>query len=236
MPEAEFTKVSSSRFFTILQVLFAWLFRSSKTMRAKFTIVGQMADYVRWQEHVFGRRLDLYGNREKLWEQCRRHLDGNGNRPLCVFEFGVAHGYATQWWLSRLGPNVTWHGFDRFTGLPREWSDQGVGAFSNGGKPPAIDDPRVHWHVGDVEDTLKSVDIAAAREDAQWLILFDLDLYEPTAFAWDVLGEHLRSGDVIYLDEAYDRDERRVLDEMILPSIRCEPIAATPLSLGLVVA
>ena len=149
-------------------------------------------------------------------------------------EFGVAHGYATNWWLTRLGRDVAWHGFDRFTGLPRAWNAFEEGAFGNGGKPPAMDDDRLHWHVGNVEDTLKEVNLSTAR-DAQWLVLFDLDIYEPTAFAWDVIGTHLRAGDLIYLDEAYDRDERRVLDEMILPSIGCEPIAATPASLGLAV-
>ena len=108
------------------------------------------------------------------------------------------------------------------------------GAFDAGGKPPAIDDERVRWHVGDVQDTLGAVDLAAAR-DAQWLVLFDLDIYEPTAFAWEVISAHLRPGDVIYLDEAVDRDERRVLDEMILPSIGCEPVGTTALALGLVV-
>jgi hypothetical protein len=92
----------------------------------------------------------------------------------------------------------------------------------------------VEWHIGDVEDTIASVDLPAAR-DAQWLILFDLDLYEPTAVAWEALAPHLRPGDLIYLDEAIDSDERRVLDDMILPSIGCEPIATTPMSLGLAV-
>jgi hypothetical protein len=66
-------------------------------------------------------------------------------------------------------------------------------------------------------------------------VLFDLDLYEPTAFAWEVFGPLLRAGDIIYLDEAGLEDERRVLDEMILPTIDCEPVGATPLGLGLVV-
>ncbi len=50
-----------------------------------------------------------------------------------------------------------------------------------------------------------------------------------------VFSSHLRPGDVLYLDEAGLEDERRVLDEIILPSIGCEPVGATPLGLGLVV-
>lgn len=210
----------------------ARLFWRSPTLRQKATAAGQVAEYVAWQERVFGRRLDLYSRREKLWEQCLARL--NPDRPLLVLEFGVAHGYATNWWLNRLGQDVIWHGFDRFTGLPRAWKDFGEGAFSNDGQPPEMNDPRVHWHVGDVEDTLKTVDLSAHREGKQWMVLFDLDLYEPTAFAWGVLEDYMRSGDVIYLDEAGDDDERKALDEVILPSIKCEPIAATPVGLGLV--
>ena len=92
----------------------------------------------------------------------------------------------------------------------------------------------MRWHVGDVKDTLGTVDFAAAR-DAQWLVLFDLGRYEPTAFAWEVISAHLRPGDLVYLDEAAHPDERRVLDEMILPSIDCETVGTTPYALGLVI-
>ena len=152
-----------------------------------------------------------------------------------ALEFGVAWGCATNWWLCRLrGRDVVWHGFDRFTGLPRAWREHQEGAFDAGGKPPPINDERVRWHIGDVEDTLGAVDLVAVR-DAQWLVLFDLDIYEPTAFAWEVISAHLRPGDIIYLDEAMDPEERRVLDEMILPSIGCEPVGTTARGLGLVV-
>ncbi len=81
---------------------------------------------------------------------------------------------------------------------------------------------------------LGAVDLVAAR-DAQWLVLFDLDIYEPTAFAWEVISAHQRAGDVIYLDEAFDGDKRRVLNEMIVPSIGCEPVGTRALALSLVV-
>jgi hypothetical protein len=216
-----------------LHSIAARLFRASSTLRTKSINAGQIADFISWQQNVFGRRPTVFGRREKLWERLAERLDPN--RPLVVLEFGVAWGYATNWWLRRLdGRDVVWHGFDRFTGLPRAWREHDQGAFDAGGKPPVIDDARVRWHVGDVEDTLGAVDLVAAR-DAQWLVLFDLDIYEPTAFAWKVISPHLRPGDVMYFDEAMDRDERRVLDEMILPSIGCEAVGSSPLGLGLVV-
>lgn len=216
-----------------LQTVAARLFRASATLRVKAMNAGQIADFIDWQERVWGVPPSVVGRREDLWERLAQRIDPN--RPLVALEFGVAWGYATHWWVQRLaGRDVTWHGFDRFTGLPRSWREHEAGAFDAGGNPPAIEDPRIRWHVGDVEDTLGAVDLAAAR-DAQWLILFDLDIYEPTAFAWDAIAPHLRPGDLMYLDEAMDFDERRVLNEMILPTVECEPVGSTSLALALTV-
>lgn len=216
-----------------LQAFAARLFRASSTLRTKTINAGQTADYIDWYQRVFGHQPTVFGRREKLWERLVHRLDPN--RPVVALEFGVAWGCATNWWLCRLdGRDVVWHGFDRFTGLPRAWREHREGAFDAGGKPPAIDDERVRWHIGDVQDTLGTVDLVAAR-DAQWLLLFDLDIYEPTAFAWELLSPHLRPGDLMYFDEAMDVDERRVLNEMILPSIGCEAIGTTARGLGLAV-
>ncbi|UUY04102.1 hypothetical protein LRS13_00815 [Svornostia abyssi] len=68
------------------------------------------------------------------------------------------------------------------------------------------------------------------------LILFDLDLYEPTLVAWNVLGPLLKPGDVLYFDEAIDDDERRILNEELLPSGKFEYVGASSLGLGLVVS
>jgi hypothetical protein len=223
----------SAPWIRLLRTMTLHVFRASATLRTLTIYAVEVADFINWQQGVFGYKPTVFGHREKLWERLAQRLDPNC--PLVVLEFGVAYGYATNWWLRRLaGRDVVWHGFDRFTGMPRAWRRYEEGAFDAGGKPPAIDDERVRWHVGDVEDTLGEVDLVAAR-DAQWLVLFDLDIYEPTAFAWEMIGPHLRPGDVIYLDEAGAEDERRVLDEAILPAIGCEPVGSTPVALGLVV-
>jgi hypothetical protein len=71
------------------------------------------------------------------------------------FEFGVAWGYLTLWWTKRLKTSGSkWHGFDRFTGLPRKWEALPEGAFSANGITPEISDERIMWHVGDVEKTI----------------------------------------------------------------------------------
>jgi hypothetical protein len=228
-----FPGAQPQRFRVKLHACAARLFRAFPTLRRKTMQAGDIADFVDWQQRVFGVRPMIFGRRDKLWERLAQRLDPN--RPLVVMEFGVAWGYATNWWLRRLGRrDVVWHGFDRFTGLPRAWREHAQGTFDVGGTPPAIDDNRVRWHVGDVEDTLGAIDLVAAR-NAQWLILFDLDIYEPTAFAWEVIAPYLQPGDLMYFDEAMDVDERRVLNEMILPSIGCEPVGTTALGLGLAV-
>ena len=179
---SEFPDAQPSNIWVKLHPSAARLFRASSTLRYKTANVGDMADFVDWQQRVFGDQPTFFGRREKLWERLAQRLDPN--RRLVVLEFGVAWGYSTNWWLCRLaGRDVVWHGFDRFTGNPRGYRQLGQGAFDAGGKPPAIEDERVRWHVGDVQDTLGEVDLAAAR-DAQWLVLFDLGFYEPTAFAW----------------------------------------------------
>lgn len=195
--------------------------------------VGDMADFVDWQQQVLGKQPAFFSRREKLWDRMLQRLDPK--RCLFVLEFGVALGYSTNWWLHRLrGRDVVWHGFDRFTGIPGDWRAFKEGAYDSRGKPPPIYDDRVHWHVGDVIDTLVTLDFAAAR-DTQWLVLFDLGRYEPTAFAWDLIGRHLLPGDLVYLDEAAHPDERRILNEMILPSVDPEIIGTTPTALGLAV-
>lgn len=218
----------------MMQAAAARLFRVAPALRRKAVNAGQVAEYFDWQERVFAGCSRVFGRREQLWKRIvEERLDPS--RPLVALELGVAWGYATAWWMKRLtGREVTWHGFDRFTGLPRAWREHDAGTFDAGGTPPAIGDPRIQWHVGDVESTLAYVDLTAAR-DAQWLILFDLDIYEPTAFAWRVIAPYVRPGDVIYLDEAFDLDERRVLEELILPAIDCEPVGTTAMALALAV-
>lgn len=186
---------------------------------------GDIADFTLWQRRTFG-RVEVHPKREALWQGLTELM---WDDEWTVIELGVAWGYATSWFLERTGnPDVTWHGFDRFTGLPTAWREYDSGHFDAAGKPPDIADPRVHWHVGDLEDTLPALDIPAS---GQRLVLFDLDLYAPTAFAWRHLSPHLRRGDQLWFDEAMDDDERRVLDEMVLPTGDLDYLGASPAGL-----
>ena len=141
-----------------------------------------------------------------------------------VYEFGVAFGYTTNYWLKRSNSKiVSWYGFDRFLGLPRPWRDLPMNAFGANGRPPEIDDPRVVWFIGDVEDQLQIVEI----ESGPKLLIFDLDVYESTNFVWGFLYPYLHPGDLVYFDEAYDFDERRVITESVQKHFELETIGFT---------
>jgi hypothetical protein len=193
---------------------------------------GHVASFARWQA---ARGLDggvRYRNREQLW----RGTSGRLRRGrVTVLEFGVASGAATRCLLSML-PNteLRWHGFDTFTGLPEPWIRAGVefakaGEFDLGGVPPEVPDSRLTWHVGRVEETLPEarIDFSAAL-----LVLFDLDLYEPSAFALECIAGHLKPGDLLYFDEAFDPwHERRLLDEFLDQGHRMRTLGSTGIAL-----
>ena len=49
------------------------------------------------------------------------------------------------------------------------------------------------------------------------LIVFDLDLFEPTHAAWKEISPHLRQGDLLYFDQAFDIDgERLLIDKYVM--------------------
>lgn len=217
-------------------IVWSWLKRacSSWPFLAKFLeISGNVASFATWQT---ARGLDhgqRYRTREQLWRATSGRLRGS----LTVLEFGVASGAATRCWLSML-PNheLRWHGFDTFAGLPEPWIRAGLQfaearQFDAGGVPPDITDPRVTWHTGLIEQTLPA---AGIDFEAPLLALFDLDLYEPSAFALECISGHLKPGDLLYFDEAYDPwHERRLLDEFLDKGHRVRVLGSTGIALML---
>jgi hypothetical protein len=217
--------------------VWCWLTQacSRSSFLAKFfEISGNVASFAAWQKE---RGLDgakRYRNRERLWRAASRPLqDGRAT----VLEFGVASGDATRLWLSMLrNPELEWHGFDTFTGLPEPWIRGGLRfadarTFDVGGVPPEIPDPRVTWNIGRIEETLPSVKLDFSPP---LCVLFDLDLYGPSAFALEWLSCHLKPGDLLYFDEAYDPwHERRLLDEFLDAGHRVRAIGSTGIALML---
>jgi len=180
-----------------------------KQVRRRTLLLAERVEWITWVEVNF-LNYKLYWTREALWKEMQKLL--NESNDWKVYEFGVAWGYATNFWTSRIADGIIeWHGFDRFTGLPRSWRDLEQSSFDAGGIPPAIADPRVTWYVGDVEQELPKLEITPGPK----IVLFDLDIYEPTLFAWTVLSPRLSPGDLLFFDEGFDQDERRVINENV---------------------
>lgn len=198
-----------------------------EAIRRKTQNVATVMDYRFWLSEEFGSELNQRVKREQVWKFLLETLDG---KSILVLEFGVAWGYSTNWWSRRLGTNTEfqWHGFDRFTGLPSDWRFLSKGHFDAGGQVPNIIDERIHFHKGDIEVTLPEFKLN--RQEEQVLVLFfDFDLFEPSQFAWNAMKEHLKVGDILYFDEAFDADERKLLDEVVLKdeSLRIEYLASS---------
>lgn len=198
------------------------LMRKKPSLRRRVRLLAEREEWVTWVENKFG-AVNFYWSREKLWNELH-NLVIAGKSPHTVLEFGVAWGYATNYWISKSGKEIeNWHGFDRFTGLPRAWRDLDAGAFSSDATPPNISDSRIVWHVGDVEQQLPLVTI----DNRPKLILFDLDIYEPTEFAWLWLRDSLHTGDLLYFDEGFDTDERKIIEQYVINDFKLKVVGIT---------
>lgn len=149
--------------------------------------------------------------REDLWEQIGQSVR---DQNVLYLEFGVAAGAATRYW-SRLlrNPASNLHGFDSFEGLPEKWGTMPKGTFSQDGKIPQVDDPRVKFFKGRFQDTLPQYEPPV--HDVLVLNL-DADLYSSTALILGVLHPWIKPGTYVYLDEfSSPQHEFRAFSEFV---------------------
>jgi hypothetical protein len=191
--------------------------------------IGSVVGFRRWCKSMGS---SIYLTRVKLWQQVVIPRLANANSSISVFEFGVAYGEASRWWLNNLPhKDLKYAGFDLFTGLPAAWRNLPAGAFDAGGKTPEIDDERVTWYVGDVGQTIKEINWD--EHTGQRLFIFDLDLFLPSLAVWDVIKGETKAGDLLYFDEAYDLDERLLLKTYLLSTNNFDVLGASPLGIVL---
>ena len=200
--------------------------------------LGQSLEFSLWIKRVFGAGASV-PTRDRLWKRMIEGFDPDAK--VVGFEYGVAYGHATRWWLAHCPNLKTWYGFDTFTGLPEAWRHFPAGAFNADGKHPDIADSRVEWVVGRVEDTCSGDRVSASESDSehniQRVFILDLDLYKPMQYVLNVIFPRLREGDILYFDEAADWDERRaLLEAMESRSVSLKLIGATPMAIALQVA
>jgi hypothetical protein len=198
-----------------------------RPFRKLFQRVGEIASFTAWQDRLFGKRVPFYWSRESLWRIC--FLEANSlNRPINIFEFGVAYGYTPNYLIKNLN-NFNYTGFDTFEGLPRGWRDEKKGAFSTSGIPPKINDSRVNWVIGDVNKTIQKIPLKNRNEVN--LFILDLDLYEPTLAVLQSLVPKVKPGDYFYFDEALDNDERSIIEHWFFPKNKFQIIGTTNMAL-----
>lgn len=104
---------------------------------------------------------------------------------VLLLEFGVFQGRSMAFWSQSFkGANSTFHGFDSFEGLPETWNrNHPKGTFSTGGAIPQIDDGRVHFHKGWIQNTLPPfLNGLPEAEDRKVICHIDVDLYSATLF------------------------------------------------------
>ena len=65
-----------------------------------------------------------------------------------------------------------------------------------------------------------------------FIIIFDFDLYSATKAAWDVISKFLKVGDIIYFDEAYEKDEARLIHEIFESGLTLEILGYTTMGIA----
>lgn len=167
--------------------------------------------------------IKRFSKRELLWNKIVEDIQ----RDATIYEFGVAHGYTTNYLLENIRFPVKYFGFDLFTGLPNSWRNLKQGTFSNGGTPPNIIDQRLRWVVGDIHKTYNEE--LNTPKDSQNIFFFDLDLYEPTLHAYSVSKKKklFKAGSILYFDEAYDPSELHIIQQHLVKDYEVTIIGCT---------
>jgi O-methyltransferase len=119
------------------------------------------------------------------------------------FEFGVLWGQITRRWCdNNKNPNSRFWGFDTFTGLPEDWGSVKKGSFSAKGKLPDINDSRLEFCVGLIQDTLPPF-LTKYASGVRKVIHIDVDLYNASLFTLIQFANILKAGDIIIFDDFF---------------------------------
>ena len=114
-------------------------------------------------------------------------------------EFGVYKGDSINQ-LADLKPDVVWHGFDSFVGLPEDWTlGAKAGAFDVRGKLPPVRS-NVRLIPGFYDRTLDAF-VARHRGEKVAFLHIDCDLYSSTKTVLNALKDMLVPGTIILFDE-----------------------------------
>lgn len=118
-------------------------------------------------------------------------------------EFGVFRGQTFKIWVdNNKNPESIFVGFDTFTGLPEDWGKIKKGSFSVQGNLPDINDPRVAFEVGLIQDKLPGY-LGKISKGERKVIHIDVDLYNATLYTLFFLQPFREKGDIIIFDDFF---------------------------------
>ena len=186
----------------------------------------EVVEYQVWLKKNFG-RIHVFKSKKELLDLIIGHCQKNG--PTIYYEFGVAFGETAKYITNNAGQDFEYHGFDTFEGLPKAWRRLPKGAITNHGRIPEITGPNISFHKGLIQDTIGEVDFDST---AKKCILFDFDLYEPTLLTFKHIENNFRPGDTLYFDEAFDSDERVIIENYFLGKFEYEVLGASVFGLA----
>mmetsp|Transcript_39402 Transcript_39402/g.55456 ORF Transcript_39402/g.55456 Transcript_39402/m.55456 type:complete len:220 (+) Transcript_39402:264-923(+) len=155
--------------------------------------------YVRWHTRKFEKVNLMRGTRDML------ELALNAAMPLIheggmVCEFGVASGRSIRMTQEILPLDVTIHGFDTFTGLPRAWGNEPAGSYSTGGIIPNMEG-EVYFHKGLFGDTIPQFLAEQPKEAFLAYANIDCDLYTSTVDIFEGFYNRIVTGTILVFDE-----------------------------------
>ena len=171
-------------------------------------------------------------DREEMFNYLLAHMLPKG----LALEFGVAAGDSIRYCAQRR-PDMHFHGFDSFEGLPEAWHEHRPGTYSQSGVMPEVPG-NVTLHKGWFEVTLPEFiernKVELKRDGIRFLHL-DADIYSATKFVLDQLGPYIRRGTAILFDEywnhtTWEHDEFKAWQEFTAKNkhiVHC-PIAYVP--------
>lgn len=191
----------------------------------------EVVEFRVWLNNKFG-KIQLFRNKQELLSALIR--DSNvefykSGRGVLYVEFGVAFGETSRYLILGTKAPFVYHGFDTFEGLPKAWRSLPVGAMSARGEILNIVGEDIHFHKGLIQDTIDKINLKSSLKK---VFIFDFDLYEPTLFALKHVLSEINEGDIVYFDEAFDSDERVIIENYFLDVFEFEVIGASPFGLA----
>jgi|GEM_PF-1854276 len=158
----------------------------------------------------YDRKMLLEARVFNSWEAHIEHAFAAVEFDGLYTELGVYKGGMINFMAARL-PEITFHGFDSFEGLPETWNKYPVGHLSLNGEMPEVL-PNVQLYKGWFADTLPA--FVANHDEPAAFIHIDCDIYSATQTILSEFHDLIVPGTVIVFDEYY-YDEVRAFYEYI---------------------